>query len=53
VRELETAATMPLLQDAFERAWKGAARDGELRRLFKSTYDAALKKFSQGVTANA
>jgi AAA domain len=53
LKALETAASMPLLQAAFEGAWKAAARDGELRRLFKSTYDAALKKFSQGATANA
>jgi AAA domain len=53
LKALETAESMPLLQAAFEGAWKAAARDGELRRLFKSMYDAALKKFSQGATANA
>jgi AAA domain len=49
---MDAAETMPLLQAAFERAWKRASetRNSELRRAFKSTYDACLKKFA-GATA--
>jgi hypothetical protein len=45
--EMIHAETLPMLQVAFERAWKraGDAKSHEKRRLFKSTYDACLKKF--------